>query len=281
MLSQEIMKYGDRKSRYFSNESGTLIAVRCAFSHFIGDIEPSDFLRVALNIGGGGVVTEFRGKEQVTRNWKKGSIYISSSEPCKIDCPPVEVLAVAINLAAWNQQGICHYSHADFRYAIEHPPSDLLVSSVLKALWESAQLYGVDTDFFQAGCLQVLARLSQLELCEGTKVVNQAISKEALLVIDNFIDQRMEQRITIAQLAQSIHMDEARFARVFPQTVGQTPFAYLTTKRILCAQRMLISGNDITSTSIAVGYSNPSKFAAAFRRYTGKSPSEWKRSTGI
>lgn len=72
-------------------------------------------------------------------------------------------------------------------------------------------------------------------------------------------------------------MEEARFAKAFTHFKGQTPFVYITSKRMVKAKTLLASGYDITSTATSVGYSNQSKFAAAFRRYTGKSPSEWKR----
>jgi len=278
MLSQEIMKYGDRKSRFYVNDKGTAMVVRCAFSHFEGEVEESPYLRIALNLGGGGIIREYLGTRETRRNWRKGSIYLGLGEPCKMDCPPVEVLGIAVNLEAWRNEGLCDYSRGDFVFVASNPPSDNFVSSMLKALWESAAIYGADTEFFKAGCLQILDRLANQQASKIDKSSSRGIAEVALAIVDEFIDKRMEHRITIAEMAASINMEEASFARAFTYTKGQTPFAYLTSRRIHKAQHLLKTGHDITSAATTVGYSNPSKFAAAFRRYTGKSPSVWKRS---
>lgn len=278
MLSQEIMKYGDKKSRFYVNDQETAMLVRCAFGHFVGEIEQSPYLRIALNLGGGGTIKEYRNGKETIREWRKGSIYLGLGEPCQIDCPAVEILSIAINLEAWQNIGLCNYTRRDFSHVVSHPPTDSFVATMLKALWESAAIYGLETELFKVGTLQILEHLANKQVEQSHKPFNKGLPQAALSVVDNLIERKMEQRITIAEMAASINMEEARFARAFAVTKGQTPFTYLTSQRILKAQYLLKKGCDITSTATTVGYSNPSKFAAAFRRYTGKSPSEWKRS---
>lgn len=278
MLSQEILKYGDKKSYFYSNEKETVMVVRCAFSRFEGKIEENSYLRIALNIGGGGIIKEYYGSEEIRKNWRKGTIYIGLGEPCNIDCPPVEILGIAVNLKAWFDEGLCNYSKSDFSFIADNPASDSFVSSMLKTLWESASIYGADTEFFNSGCLQILDRLVNKQATKINRSQSKVLPEAALAIVDKLIDKQMEQRITIAEMAASINMEEANFARSFTYTMEQTPFAYLTYQRIQRAQSLLRLGNDITSTAISVGYRNPSKFSAAFRRFTGKSPSEWKRS---
>lgn len=278
MLGKQIINFGDRKSHYYSNKQETAMVVRSAFGHFKGEIEQSPYLRIALNLGGGGIIRELSNNKEIQRNWRKNSIYLGLGEQGAIDCPPVEVLALAINLDVWREQGLCNYHKGDFIHMLKSPPTDNFVSCLLKALWESASVFGADTDFFIACCLQILDRLSNKQSTEKNKVSNRKLSKAALSIVDQYIEKQMEHRISIAELAACIKMEEASFARAFTHTKGQTPFAYITSLRIRKAQQYLKSGSNITSTAISIGYSNPSKFAAAFRRYTGKSPSEWRRS---
>lgn len=277
MLSQDIMKYGDKKSRFYVDKQGAAMIVRCAFSRFAGEVEPSPYLRIALNLGGGGSIKEIKNNVETRRDWRKGSIYLGLGEPCQMDCPAVEILSIVIDLEDWCNKGICSYRKSDFAKVVNNPPSDKFISTMLKALWESASLYGVETDFFRAGTLQILDRLATKPVTANNKKDSKVIPEVAFAMLDTFIDKQIDQRITIAELAASINMEEARFAKAFTHFKGQTPFAYITSKRMVKAKTLLASGYDITSTATSVGYSNPSKFAAAFRRYTGKSPSEWKR----
>jgi AraC family transcriptional regulator len=41
------------------------------------------------------------------------------------------------------------------------------------------------------------------------------------------------------------------------------------------AKDLLLKGYSVTETSMIVGYSNPSKFSAAFRRLNGCAPKIW------
>ena len=43
---------------------------------------------------------------------------------------------------------------------------------------------------------------------------------------------------------------------------------------------MLASGASVAMAATAVGYANPSKFAAAFKRATGQTPTEYRRDAG-
>lgn len=56
-----------------------------------------------------------------------------------------------------------------------------------------------------------------------------------------------------------------------------TPYAYLTWRRMEAAKQMLQAGQPVTGIALAVGYANPGKFAAAFRRVVGQAPSAWRR----
>ncbi len=55
---------------------------------------------------------------------------------------------------------------------------------------------------------------------------------------------------------------------------GTSVFAYLRKARMELAQELLRKRHlNVTEVAFRVGYSNPSKFAAAFRREFGVSPS--------
>ena len=63
----------------------------------------------------------------------------------------------------------------------------------------------------------------------------------------------------------------------FAKLYGMTIAAYVRRRRMECACEFLSAGESVSAVAFKVGYSNPSKFAAAFKRETGVSPSEFRR----
>lgn len=77
------------------------------------------------------------------------------------------------------------------------------------------------------------------------------------------------------QLARSVGMCRSKLHRCFRMVYGITPFEYLRNRRLEAAMDFLIEGQmNITQAAYAVGYSCPSYFTKAFKKYFGHLPSE-------
>lgn len=64
------------------------------------------------------------------------------------------------------------------------------------------------------------------------------------------------------------------FCRVYGMTIP----AYLRQRRMERAAELLLAERaNVADVALAAGYSNPSKFSAAFKRIYGETPSEWRR----
>jgi AraC family transcriptional regulator len=84
--------------------------------------------------------------------------------------------------------------------------------------------------------------------------------------------------IGLGELAARVGLSRFHFCTAFRLATGRTPHEWLTQARIERAQAMLTEpGAAITEVALAVGYSTPSAFTAAFRRVTGTTPSEFRR----
>jgi AraC-like DNA-binding protein len=85
---------------------------------------------------------------------------------------------------------------------------------------------------------------------------------------------------TLPSMARRAGLSRAAFAARFTATIGQPPMQYLHGCRIRRAMTLL-GGGDTTAAVVAsrVGYGSESAFSAAFVRYAGMPPGEYRRRT--
>ncbi len=85
--------------------------------------------------------------------------------------------------------------------------------------------------------------------------------------------QNLESPPNVAELARRVGLSETTLKRGFHQVFDTTIFGYLRTRRMERAHAALQSGAaTVLEAAALVGYSNPSNFAAAFRRQFGVNP---------
>ncbi|WP_221030733.1 helix-turn-helix transcriptional regulator [Actomonas aquatica] len=87
------------------------------------------------------------------------------------------------------------------------------------------------------------------------------------------LERDLEHSPALADLAGRVGLSETTLKRAFPRVFGLTVFGYLRRRRMEAARRLLEAGTaTVLEAAAAVGYSNPSNFAAAFRREFGLNP---------
>ncbi|KIX12981.1 AraC family transcriptional regulator [Dethiosulfatarculus sandiegensis] len=77
------------------------------------------------------------------------------------------------------------------------------------------------------------------------------------------------------ELARSVGMCRTKLHRCFRSAYGITPFDYLRNRRLETAMLYLKEGEmNVTEAACAVGYSSPSYFTKAFKKYFGYLPGQ-------
>ncbi len=72
-------------------------------------------------------------------------------------------------------------------------------------------------------------------------------------------------------------MSSAHFSRQFRAAYGETPYAYLMTRRIERAKALLRRGDlSVTEVCMAVGCSSLGSFSARFTRLVGETPTAYR-----
>ena len=82
-------------------------------------------------------------------------------------------------------------------------------------------------------------------------------------------------------MAAAFGVSAASLNEYFARAYGSTIAAYLRRRRMEEAVTRLAQGAKVTEAAAFVGYANPSKFAAAFKKAYGVPPREWRRESGV
>ncbi len=84
--------------------------------------------------------------------------------------------------------------------------------------------------------------------------------------------------VSLAALASEAELSRFHFCRAFKESTGLSPHAWLRQYRLERAMNMLRDHDaSVVSVAAALGYSSQTAFAAAFRKLTGETPSDWRR----
>lgn len=91
-----------------------------------------------------------------------------------------------------------------------------------------------------------------------------------------------QRRWTLVELAGLAGMSRTTFAERFRDVVGQTPLDYLASWRMrLAADRLHRSADSVAAISFSVGYESEAAFSTAFRRVTGRTPMQYRRTVSL
>ena len=93
-----------------------------------------------------------------------------------------------------------------------------------------------------------------------------------------YIHDRLSENLSLSEIARELDMSQYYFARLFKQSMGVSPYQYVMRLRIERTKYLL----RMTSLSIAAiaqqtGFSNQNQLTIQFRRFTGTTPSNYRK----
>jgi AraC family transcriptional regulator len=162
-----------------------------------------------------------------------------------------------------------------FRCGIQDPVLASLVSALADELASPCQIgpiYG-----------ESLADSIGLYMARGAMLANVpcsssgGLSPQDLRVVLDTLEAHLGCGISLQALADSIDVSRAFFARSFRRSMGITPHAYMTKRRIELAKDLLRSSQrTICDIALSSGFASQAHFTAQFRRETGQTPSRYR-----
>jgi two-component system response regulator YesN len=95
-----------------------------------------------------------------------------------------------------------------------------------------------------------------------------------------YIEEHLGSDVGLQQVAKHVHVHPNHLSEVFKKEVGITFGDYVTKQKIQRAMEILtISPAKISEVASAVGYEDVKYFSQIFKKYTGKTPSEFRDTT--
>ncbi len=112
----------------------------------------------------------------------------------------------------------------------------------------------------------------------STPASEQRLRDLALLrVVRDRIDREYAQPLDVESLARGVHMSAGHLSRQFRRAYGESPYAYLMTRRIERAMALLRRGDlSVTDVCFAVGCASLGTFSSRFTELVGVPPSIYR-----
>jgi AraC-like DNA-binding protein len=93
----------------------------------------------------------------------------------------------------------------------------------------------------------------------------------------DLMDREYSRPLDVAALARAALMSTAHFSRQFRAAYGETPYAYLMTRRIERAKALLRRGDmTVTEVCLSVGCTSLGSFSARFTELVGETPTAYR-----
>jgi AraC family transcriptional regulator len=96
--------------------------------------------------------------------------------------------------------------------------------------------------------------------------------------IKELVDAKMDDDLSLDEMAQSVELSTAHFARMFRKSTGETPHQFVLRQRVERARAMLRARDGrVLDVALACGFKTQQHFAQIFRDACGVSPTDYRR----
>ncbi|GLV58037.1 bifunctional transcriptional activator/DNA repair enzyme protein Ada [Dictyobacter sp. S3.2.2.5] len=102
-------------------------------------------------------------------------------------------------------------------------------------------------------------------------------NEEIIQRMCTYIEEHLEERLTLAQLSQQVHLSPFYLQRIFKQATGITPRQYVESLRLTQLKSRLRDGEEITSALYDVGYGSVSRLYERVPTHLGMTPNTYRR----
>ena len=158
---------------------------------------------------------------------------------------------------------------------------DPFVRSLARELQDEMDQGRAPADAYFSAMAEVFAvHLARHYTTAASAATLPGLARHKVKVVQSFVREHIAETIHVDELAAAVHMSPFHFARMFKQSVGQTPHLYIVLRRVETAKELL-RDSDVPLIEVAAqaGFRTQGHFTGVFHRYTGYTPRTFRISS--
>lgn len=126
--------------------------------------------------------------------------------------------------------------------------------------------------------LELIYLISKKKLSDNRKKYYKKDLQDDINKIEEYLRLNISEKINLDFLSKNFKISKTNLNNKFIRKFQYTPMRYLNNLRMIEAEKLLIDlEKEITDIAQDVGFSNPSNFSRSFKKFTGFSPSEYRK----
>jgi len=248
-------------------------------------LPPDDAFMVGIQVGRSEHELWFDGRPAPSPVFRPGQtcFYDLRRDPVVLINGPYHSLQVYVPLAQLNaaaaEAGRGRIDDLD--YALGQPADDPVLHHLGRAALPAFGDDGPGESLYLDQLLQALAthvaqRYGRVPVVRGPAGLARWQERRAMALMDA----RLDQGVTLAELAEVCGLSAGHFARAFRASTGLPPHRWMIRRRIERAQALLASGEPLSAVALACGFADQSHFTRVFARAVGQPPGAWRAARG-
>ena len=136
--------------------------------------------------------------------------------------------------------------------------------------------------YLQSLAHSLLARVLQVLGGRPRARFQASLTTHSLRRVAEHIDNRLGERIAVADLAEIAGVSQAHFSRAFLAASGETPHRFILARRLAWVRGQLDDGaENLAQLAARAGFSSHAHMSTAFRQAFGVSPREHRRAMAV
>jgi AraC-like DNA-binding protein len=160
----------------------------------------------------------------------------------------------------------------------------LVANSVAKLVETARRELGRDQEAAKASLVTASHILqAEIERCSAANGSTRGgLAAWQIARVRAYIDRNLHRTIHIRDLSAIARRSKAHFSRKFKLAVGESPHAFVVSRRLERASHlMMTSAASLSEIALSVGFSDQAHLCRLFRQAFGQSPANWRRERGI
>jgi AraC family transcriptional regulator len=110
------------------------------------------------------------------------------------------------------------------------------------------------------------------------RLVTGGLAPWQLRLARDMINARLEEELSLEQLAHECRLSVTHFAKAFARSTGISPHRWLMQRRVDAAKDLMLTTDfSLVETSLKCGFSDQSHFTRVFAEATGETPGRWRQ----